>query len=134
MSTRALAADGEAIVSTDTYVSSALGFQVRAFLPKINDGTAGTVAVDTEIRVEATGAAPVVVLTNRGALAGVVPGRSQGVFIARAGQVQGEADSWLWVTPINTPSAFQAVGATYAQAEIQGLRQCLIDHGLMKAE
>ena len=134
MSTRALAADKEQIVSTDTYVSSALAFGVQAFLPKINDGTGGTVAVDAAIRVETTGAAPVELLTQSGRRVGTIPGRSQGYVVARTGTVQSEPDDWNFFVRPQSPSALQTISAAYSQAEVQGLRACLVAHGLMKAE
>lgn len=138
MSTRAIAADKEQIVSTDTYVSSALAFSVQAYLPKINDGTGGTVAVDAEIRVESTGPGAIDLYTPLGRRVGIVPPRSQVVVIARTGQVQGEPDGWNLEDRPQTPVAVvAAAGATYTAAEqglINAMRTCLIDNGLMKAE
>lgn len=134
MSTRALAADKELIVNTDTYVSSALAFPVQAVLPKINDGSAGSVAVDTDIRVEVTSAAPVELVTLLGRRVGIVPGRSQAIVVARTGTVQAEPDDWNFFIRPNSPNAFQAIGAAFNQAEVTALRTCLVDHGLMKAE
>ncbi|HTF40877.1 MAG TPA: hypothetical protein VK754_09825 [Propionibacteriaceae bacterium] len=138
MSTRALAASGEQIVSTDTYVSSALNATVQAHLPKINDGTGGTVAVDAEIRVESTGPGSIELLTSLGRRVGHVGPRSQAVVIARTGQVQADPDAWNIENRPQTPVAVvAAAGGTYTAAEqglINAMRTCLIDNGLMKAE
>jgi len=128
MTTRALAAQGEQVINTDTYVSSALAFSVQAYLPKINDGSGGSVAVDAEIRVEVTSAAPVELLTQNGRRVGVVPGRSQAVVVARTGTVQAEPDDWNFQLRIQSPAAFDAA------PDVATLQQVLIDHGLMKAE
>lgn len=134
MATRALAVNGEQITNTETYVSSALAFSVQAFLPKIDAGAGGTVAVDTDIRIEVTGAAPVELLTQSGRRVGVVPGRSQAIVVARTGTAQGEPDDWNFFIRPNSPNAFQAIGGAFNQAEVTALRTCLVDHGLMKAE
>jgi len=128
MTTRALAAQGEQVINTDTYVSSALAFSVQAYLPKINDGSGGSVAVDAEIRVEVTSAAPVELLAQNGRRVGVVPGRSQAVVVARTGTVQAEPDDWNFQLRIQSPAAFDAA------PDVATLQQVLIDHGLMKAE
>jgi hypothetical protein len=138
VSTRAIAADGEQIVSTDTYVSSALNQSVRAFLPLVNDGTGGTVGVDAEIRVETTAGGSIELVTPLGRRVGFVPPRSQAILVARAGQQQGEPDSWNMDVSVQTPVAFvAAAGGTYTAAEqglLNAIRTALIDNGLMKAE
>lgn len=134
MTTRALAANLETVVNTDTYVSSALAFPVQTVLPKIDAGAGATVAVDTAIRVEVTGGSPVELLTFTGRRVGVVPGRREAIVVAKAGTVQGEPDFWHFDLIANSPSALQTISAAYAQAEVTGLRTCLIAHGLMKAE
>lgn len=133
MATRALAGNNEVIASNETYVSSAIG-TVTAFLPKINDGTAGTVAVATEIRIETTGSGAVQLVTLDNRAVGTVPPRSQAVVVARSGAAQGEPDSWTLVLQAQSPAAFQAVSAAYTQAEVVALRDCLVNAGLMKAE
>lgn len=134
MTTRALAANLEQIVSTDTYVSSALAFPVQAVLPVINAGAGGTVALDAEIRVEVTGAAPVELITSGGRRVGVVPGRREALVVAKAGVAQSEPDLWHFELLGNTPSAFQAIGGAFSQAELTAVRDCLVNQGLMKAE
>lgn len=151
MATRAIAASGEKIVNTETYVSSALSLPVQVFLPKINDGSSGSVAVDTEIRIETTAGGSVELLTLDGRRVGMVDGRTQAVVVAQSGTAQGEADRWhLRIAP-QTPVAFGAQLATtaatnsspygFSQAQADGLiarvnamLTCLIDNGLMKAE
>jgi len=151
MSTRALAADGEQIVAADTYVSSALTFGVKAVLPKINDGSGATVAVDKVYRVQVTGGAPVELLALDGRRVGTVPGRRQAVVIARTGTVQSEPDGWDFVLqplpPVAVATAAPAggTGATAGAYDTAGnrdtmitlvnaMRTCLIANGLMKAE
>jgi hypothetical protein len=134
MAVRAIAATGEQILNTETYVSSALGSNVQVYLPSINAGAGATVAVDTEIRIETTGAGAVELLSASGARVGIVPGRSQATVVARAGAAQSEADSWNFTLGAQTPAAFQSIGAAFAQAEIVALRDCLVNAGLMKAE
>jgi hypothetical protein len=151
MSTRAIAADGEQIVAADTYVSSALAFPVQAFLPKINDGSGATVAVDKVYRIETTGAAPVELLTQGGRRVGIVPGRSQAVAVARTGTVQAEPDDWNFIlvpqTPVAVATAAPAGGTGVAAGGydtagnrdtmitlVNAMRTCLIGVGLMKAE
>lgn len=134
MATRAIAATGEKIVNNETYVSSALAATVQAYLPAINDGSAGTVAVDTAIRVETTGAGAVILVDSTGHSVGVVPARSQAVVVARSGAAQSEADSWVFRVQPQTPAAFQTISASPTQAEVTAIRDCLVKAGFMKAE
>ncbi len=138
MSVRAIAADKEQIVSTDTYVSSALAFSVQAFLPSINAGAGGTVSVDDEIRVETTAGGSVELLTVEGRRVGIVGPRSQAVVVARTGIAQAESQDWNFVSIPQTPKAVAtAAGGTYTATEqtlLNAIRTCLIDNGLMKAE
>ena len=138
MAVRALAGNGEQILSTETYVSSALGFNVQAYLPKINNGAGGTVSVDDEIRVETTAGGSIELLTAGGRKVGVVGPRDQAVVVARTGTFQAEADGWNFEERPQTPVAVVAAGgATYTAAEqglLNAIRTCLIDNGLMKAE
>lgn len=108
MAVRALAADGELVLNTETRVSSALAFGVKCFLPKINDGTSGSVAVDAEIRFETTAGAPIEIVTLGGRRVGIVPSRSQAVVVARTGTVQAEVDDWNFELQPQTPVAFVA--------------------------
>lgn len=151
MAVRAIAADKEQIVNTETYVSSALAFKVQTYLPNINDGSAGSVAVDTAIRVETTAAGSVELLTKDGRRVGIVAPRSQVVVVARTGTVQAESDGWNIEYLPQTPAAFVAVcpaggvGAAAggwdtavnrdaAIATINACRAALIGLGVMKAE
>ena len=138
MAVRALAGDGEKILNTETYVSSALGFNVQAFLPVVNAGAGGTASVDDEIRVETTAGGSVELLTAKGRRVGIVPSRSQAVVVARTGVAQTEDDDWNFDLRAQTPKAVvAAAGATYTAAEqglLNAIRTCLIDNGLMKAE
>ena len=134
MSVRAVAASGEKVINTDTYVSSNLGSPTQVYLPKINDGSAGSVAVDAAIRFETTAGSPLELLTQSGRLIGTVPPRSQGTAVARTGTVQGEPDGWNFDVDLQTPSTFLAPGAAYAQADSVAIVACLVKHGLMKAE
>ena len=47
--TRALAADGEVVQSTELIVTSALATWVTAFLPPVGDGTASTVVDNSSV-------------------------------------------------------------------------------------
>lgn len=135
MSTQALTVEGPTLVDNgDTYISSSVALVTRASLPAIDEGSGDTVAVGAEIRFEATGGAPIVVLTADGRFVGLVPGRGQAVVVAEAGAAQSEVDFWRFQILANTPAAFQSVAGTYAQAEVTAIRDCLVNAGLMKAE
>jgi hypothetical protein len=133
MAVRALAADGEQVTNTETRVSSALAFSVRAFLPAINAGAGATVAVDNAIRFETTAAGTIEILTSDGRRVGTVPSRTQALVVARTGAAQSEADGWNFVLQPQTPSAFTAV-TTPTAGEVTAIRDCLVNNGLMKAE
>src|SRR5213594_1760632 len=96
MAVRVLARNNESIASTETYVSSNLSFHVRVYLPKINDGTGGTIAINKEIRIESLGSASIEVVTLGGSRVGIVAARSKAVVISQAGQAQGEPDRWVF--------------------------------------
>lgn len=149
MATRAIAATGEKVVNNETYVSWNGATNVQVYLPNINDGSGSTVAVDTEIRFETTGAGMIEVLTLAGVRVGYVPGRAQAVAIAQSGTVQSESDRWHFSEMRQTPVALaaqitQTATASYTateQAMLNALKAslnaaltCLIDNGLMKAE
>lgn len=105
MSTRALAADGEQVEDSDTYISSALGFGVQAVLPVIDDGAGETVAVDTEMRFEATAAGYIEILDSNGHRVGIVTSRTQAVVVAQTGDAQtGAAQSWAFQVVLQTPA------------------------------
>ncbi len=114
--------------------SSNLAFQARVYLPKINDGTGGTVAVGKEIRFDNTGTGSIEIVTLVGARVGIVPSRHSACVVARSGQVQGEADKWVLEPVRSTLAAFQTISASPTQAEVTALRDCLVKAGLMKAE
>lgn len=151
MATRAIAATGEVVVNTETYVSSALAFDVQLTLPAINAGAGATVAVDTVIRLETTAAGKIEVLTATGRRVGILPGRSQAVLVARTGAVQVEPDDWNFMVLPQTQVAVATAspaGGTGAAAGgwdtagnrdtaitlINAMRTCLINNGFMKAE
>jgi hypothetical protein len=151
MATRAIAATGEVVVNTETYVSSALGVNVQVTLPVINAGAGATVAVDAEIRFETTGAGSIEILTNDGRRVGIVPGYSQAIVVAQAGTVQVVDDTWAFFRSFNSPGAFVidapaggtgATGGAYDTAGhrdsmiacVNAMKAILIDNGLMKAE
>jgi len=134
MAVRVLAGNNEVIASTETYVSSSLAFHVRVSLPKINDGTGGTVAVGKEIRFDALGTSSIEIVTLNGARVGIVPSRHSACVVARAGQVQGETDKWVLEPVRSTLATFQTISASPTQAEVTALRDCLVKAGLMKAE
>lgn len=133
MSVRAIAASGEQVLNTDTYVSSNIAAATQIYLPAVNAGAGGTVSVDAAIRVESTGG-PVQVLTKSGRLVGTVPAKGQGTFVAALGAATGDADTWNYELNAQTPSAFVAPGAGYLQADSVAIVACLVKHGLMKAE
>lgn len=151
MSVRAIAADNELVVNTDTYVSSNLAFAAVISLPKINDGSGATVAVGKHLRVESLGAAPIKVLTNGGRRILTVPGRRSVIFVAKTGTVQSEPDAWEAFLQAQPPATFNAaapaggVGAAAGAYDtavnrdamitlVNAMRTVLINAGLMKAE
>src|SRR5437667_6391047 len=81
MAVRVLAGNNEVVASTETYVSSNLSFHVRVYLPKINDGTGGTIAINKEIRIESLGSASIEVVTLGGSRVGIVPARTKAVVV-----------------------------------------------------
>jgi len=101
---RALVANGEKILATAAEITSALSAElshtIDVYLPKINDGSGATVAVDKVYHLTVTGAAPVQLLTLSGRRVGIVHNnigqpRAQAWVIARAGTAQGAPDD-LW--------------------------------------
>lgn len=136
MATRAIAATGEVVVNTETYVSSALAVDVQVALPAVNAGAGATVAVDAEIRFETTGAGKIEILTDKGRRVGVVPPRSQAVVVARTGTAQSEDSDWNFRLLHQTPCAHVVAGsdATTTQTLANALRVMAIDLGFMKAE
>ncbi len=134
MANRAIAGNNEVVVNNETYVSSNLSQHVRVFLPKINDGTSGTVAVGKEIRIESLGTGSIEVVTLNGTRVGIVPARTKACVVAQAGVQQNEPDKWV-MEPVRSPlAAFQAISASPTQAEVTALRDCVVKAGLMKAE
>jgi len=140
MAVRVLAGNDEKIASTETYVSSNLAFHVRVYLPKINDGTGGTIAVNKEVRIESLGTGSIEVVTLSGSRVGIVPARTKGVVVSHAGQAQGEPDTWvfhaLWTPPatfIADPTGGGTVD-TQSRTAINGILAVLKNAGLVKAE
>ena len=140
MAVRVLAGNNESIASTETYVSSNLSFHVRVYLPKINDGTGGTIAINKEIRIESLGSGSIEVVTLGGSRVGTVPGRTKAVVVSQAGQVQGEPDRWVFsrlAVPSATFIADPTGGATIdaqARTAITSVLAVLKNAGLVKAE
>ena len=115
MSTLALAADGEVVEDSDTYVSSALTFPVQAILPVIDDGAGDTVAIDTEMRFETTAAGSIEILNSDKRRVGIVPGRSQAIVVARTGVDQNDSpQAWSFQILPQTPAATVVDGPTDA--------------------
>lgn len=134
MAVRAIAANGEKIVSNETYVSSNLAFKVQVYLPPVKDGTGGTVALGKEIRFEALNGGSIEVLTDKGRRVGTVQGKNKACAVAQAGQNEADHDQWVMEPVRSTLAAFQTISASPTQAEVTALRNCLVAAGLMKAE
>ena len=140
MAVRILAGNNEVIASTETYVSSNLPTSVRVYLPKINDGTGGTIAINKEIRIESLGASSIEVVTLGGSRVGIVPARTKAVVVSQAGQAQGEPDRWVFsrlAAPSATFIADPTGGATIdaqARTAITSVLAVLKNAGLVKAE
>src|SRR5438034_10301362 len=117
MAVRTIAGNNEVIASNETYVTSNLAFHVRVYLPLINDGTGGTVAVGKEIRFDALGTASIEIVTLNGTRVGVVPSRTSACVVARAGQVQGERDTWVMEPVSSTRATVQTTSASPTRAE-----------------
>ena len=128
MSTQSTTGADVIIVAADTLISSSsTESRVKFKLPAIADMTDGD-----EIRLECTGGGFAIVETEDGKQVGIVPGRGQAVVVAESGS--GDADFWRFKVLAGPSAAFQSITATYVQAEIVAIRDCLRDHGLMKAE
>ena len=136
MATLALADNGldQTVEDDVTYVSSNRTQVTFASLPEIDDGSGDTVAVGTEIRFEATGGSPIEIKSADGRRVGMVPGRGQAVVVAESGAQESETDFWRFQVLVQVPAANQSISGTYAQAEIEALRDCLVNAGLMLAE
>jgi len=140
MAVRVLAGNNEVIASTETYVSSNLPTSVRVYLPKINDGTGGTIAVNKEIRIESLGSGSIEVVTLGGGRVGTIPGRTKAVVVSHAGQVQNEPDNWvfhaLWTPPATFIADPTGGGTVDSQSRtaINGILAVLKNAGLVKAE
>src|SRR5205823_3829685 len=75
--TRALAADGEVVQSTELIVTSALASWVTCFLPPVGDGTASTVVDNSQVSFYANSTGGIYVKDQYGHLVGIVnPGDS----------------------------------------------------------
>lgn len=117
--TRALAATGEQITNTETYVSSALTVNVQAFLPVVNAGATTTVPVGRRIEVESTGACSIELLTEKGKRIGIVPRYSRAVCIARSGLAQSEDSDWNF--ELVSDFGVQMMDVTVTSAELLAL-------------
>ncbi len=140
MSVKALSADGEVVINTDTYVSSALAFGVQVTLPEIDDGAGGTAPLDNDIRFETSGTGYIEIIDSENKRVGIVPGRSQAVVVSRAGTAQGEAQSWNFTSQpqalallISDPTGGATVDAE-ARTDINSILNLLEDFGFMRAE
>ena len=80
--TRALAADGESVQSTELVVSSALATWVNAFLPPVGDGTAGTVVDNSQVAFYANALGGIWVKDQYGHMIGVVNPGDSALFTA----------------------------------------------------
>lgn len=134
MATLDLTATETAVGNTVTYVSQNDADHKIAFLPAINDGSGATVAVDYEIRVEAIAGGSIEVRDNDGRRVGTVPGYSTGVVAAKVGAAESMDDFWSFRLLGNTPTAFQSISASPSQAEVEALRNTLVQFGFMLAE
>lgn len=136
MSTQTLTASNSplTVADSDTLIDADEDEEVIAVLPEVDDGSDATVAVDTEIRFENKGGGVIRVESFDGRLVARVPGRTSAVVTAAAGNQESEVDMWVVQPLANTPDAYQSISGSYTQAEIQALRDCLVNHGLMDAE
>lgn len=117
--TRALAATGEQITNTENYVSSALAFPVQAYLPAVNAGASGTVAVGDTIEVESTAGGSIELLTIDGRRVGVVPPRRAAKVVARTGEAQSETDDWTFeLLPSMNGSEMRVADVTIPTADV----------------
>ena len=80
--TRALAADGEVVQSTELIVTSALATWVTAFLPPVGDGTASTVVDNSQVAFYANALGGIYVKDQYGHLIGVVNPGDSALFTA----------------------------------------------------
>lgn len=118
---RALAADGEQITNTENFVSSALTFPVKAFLPAVNAGATTTVAVGDRIEVQSTGSS-IELVTIDGRRVGIVPPRRAAVVVARTGEAQSEDDDWTFtLLPSMDSSDIRQADITITSAELLAL-------------
>ena len=80
--TRALAADGEVVQSTELIVTSALATWVTAFLPPVGDGTASTVVDNSQVAFYANALGGIYVKDQYGHLIGMVNPGDSALFTA----------------------------------------------------
>ena len=80
--TRALAADGEVVQSTELIVSSALATWVTAFLPPVGDGTASTVVDNSQVAFYANALGGIYVKDQYGHSIGTVNPGDSALFVA----------------------------------------------------
>jgi len=120
MALKVLAADGEQIANTDTVVTSALAFKVKAFLPAVDDGTGATVAEGYAVSVEANADGDVELVDVFGRRVATVR-RGQSKMLAAVGDVNN--GRWLEVALpeiLGKASAQPANGAVAASLSANG--------------
>jgi len=106
---RALAATGEQIEDSEFVVTSALGANVKAFLPAIDDGATTTVDDGYTCRVHANAGGEIELLDVFGRRVAIVPGFEQRVVSAR-----GDVDNPIW--SVSIPSAGLTLGTAVTAA------------------
>lgn len=129
MSVQTITSTPVLVAATDTYLSSAQTFPVKVQLLTVGQGSDHSEG--DEIRFEATGGSIIEVVDSNGKRVGIVPGEGEAVAVAVA---DGDPGLWRFTVLANSPSAFQSISASPTQGEVEALRNCLRDHGLMKAE
>ncbi len=96
--TRALAADGESVQSTELIVTSALATWVTAFLPPVGDGTAGTVVDNSSVAFYANALGGIYVKDQYGHSIGTVNPGDSALFVAnvvtQGGTGVAQASKW----------------------------------------
>ena len=106
MSTRALAATGELVEDSDTYISSNKTFGIKAILPVVDEGSGTTVSVGDEMRFETTASGFIEIVDSDGHRVGIVPGRSRATVVALTGNAQTGDPPQAWSFKLlNSPPA-----------------------------
>jgi len=102
--TRALAADGEVVQSTELIVTSALATWVTAFLPPVGDGTASTVVDNSSVAFYANALGGIYVKDQYGHSIGTVNPGDSALFVANVvtqGGSAGAAQASKWAQQQN---------------------------------